>query len=125
MVGKGLDYHDGLNVPAISEIADGRFLMAGWTHIHGWGGNLVIRELVQLPDSRVGFQVDGQIMPATDQPEVLATRVSKAATFAVDETSFLLTFDVHPAEAKKGRFRDFVFAGDGRAGGLRIAGASG
>ncbi|NLS98160.1 MAG: hypothetical protein GXX96_39020 [Planctomycetaceae bacterium] len=104
MVAKGLDFYDGLNVPAISEIADGRFLMAGWTHIHGWGGNLVIRELVQLQDGRVGSRWMDEIMPATEAPKVLAAHAADTTTFPVDEPSFLLTFDVHPAEANKGRF---------------------
>ena len=30
VVAKGLDFYDGLGVPAITEISDGRFLMAGW-----------------------------------------------------------------------------------------------
>ncbi len=79
MVRKGLDFYDGLNVPAVSEIADGRFLMAGWTYIHGWGGNLVIRELVQLPGGRVGSKWMGEIMPATEEPELLAARADEAA----------------------------------------------
>ena len=52
---KGLDFYDGLGVPAITGISDGRFLMAGWIPIRGWGGNLVIRELLQFPDGRIGF----------------------------------------------------------------------
>ena len=103
-VAKGLDFYDGLNVPAISEISDGRFLMAGWTHIGGWGGNLVIRELVQLPGGRVGSKWMDEIIPAAEEPEMLAARAGEVATFPLDASSFLLTFNVHPAEAKKGRF---------------------
>ncbi|MBN2296085.1 MAG: hypothetical protein JXM70_26880 [Pirellulales bacterium] len=104
IVGKGLDFYDGLNVPAISEIPGGRFLMSGWTHIRGWGGNLVIRELLQLPDGRIGSKWMDEIIPLAEKPKTLAARVSKTVTFPLDNSSFLLTFDVHSAEAKKGRF---------------------
>ena len=40
VVRKGLDFYDGSNVPSITEIAGGRFLMAAWIPIRGWGGNL-------------------------------------------------------------------------------------
>ncbi len=102
-VRKGLDFYDGLNVPSISEVAGGRFLMAGWIPIHGWGGNLVIRELIQLPEGRIGSKWMTEIMPQTEKPRALAPTVAGTATFQADARSFLLTFDVSPAAARQGR----------------------
>ena len=71
---KGLDFYDGLGVPAITGISDGRFLMAGWIPIRGWGGNLVIRELIQFPDGRIGSKWMKEITPATEPPRTLAAQ---------------------------------------------------
>ena len=103
MARQGLDFYDGLGVPAITGVADGRFLMAGWIPIRGWGGNLVIRELVQFPDGRIGSKWMNEITPATEPPKTLAARVAEATAVPADSKSFLLVFDVQPSEAKKGR----------------------
>ncbi|MCX6877377.1 MAG: hypothetical protein NTW21_26745 [Verrucomicrobia bacterium] len=104
VVRKGLDFYDGSNVPSISEITGGRFLMAAWIPIHGWGGNLIIRELVQFPDGRIGSKWMKEITPATGKPETLAAKVAETTTFPTNCKSFMLTFDVQPAEAKTGKF---------------------
>lgn len=93
---RGLDFYDGLNVPAVSEISGGRFLMAGWTHVRGWGGNLVLRELVQFPDGRVGCKWPVEVVPGTAEPRTLAAAISGTAAYGVAPTSFLLTFTVTP-----------------------------
>ena len=103
VAGKGLDFYDGLNVPAVTQVWDARFLMAGWTRIHGWGGNLVIRELLQHPGGRIGSKWLDEITPETGEPKTLATHVAKTKTFPTDVRSFLLTFSVQPARAQKGR----------------------
>src|SRR5207302_7961506 len=104
VVRAGNDFYDGLNVPAVTEIGGGRFLMAGWTEIRGWGGNLVIRELLQTPDGRIGSKWLEEILPATEKPRTLAAKVGQTATFPVDCSSFLLTFRVEPTVAEKGKF---------------------
>jgi len=104
VVRKGLDFYDGANVPSISEITGGRFLMASWIPIHGWGGNLVIRELVQFPDGRIGSKWMKEITPATAKPATLAAKVAETTTFPADGKSFMLTFKVEPAVTTKGRF---------------------
>ncbi|HEY3323067.1 MAG TPA: hypothetical protein VGP72_21625 [Planctomycetota bacterium] len=104
VVRKGLDFYDGSNVPAISEIADGRFLMAAWIPIRGWGGNLIIRELLQFPDGRIGSKWMKEITPETEKQTTLSAKVSETTTFAADSKSFMLVFEVQPAEAKKGKF---------------------
>ena len=104
VVRKGLDFYDGLNVPAITAISGGRFLMAGWIPIRGWGGNLVIRELLQFPDGRIGSKWLDEITPETKTATTLAATVSDTTNFAAASSAFMLTFDVQPIGAKQGRF---------------------
>jgi hypothetical protein len=101
VVRHGLDFYDGLNVPAVTGIAGGRFLMAGWTQIRGWGGNLVIRELLQLPGGRIGSRWMREITPETEKPRTLATKLAQTTAFPVADKSFMLTFDVQPGDEKK------------------------
>ena len=72
--------------------------------IRGWGGNLVIRELIQFPDGRIGSKWMKEIMPETGTPRTLAASVAETTTFPTDSKSFMLVFNVQPAEAKKGKF---------------------
>lgn len=104
VVGKGLDLYDGSNVPAVTEVTGGRFLMAAWIPIRGWGGPLIIRELVQFPDGRLGSKWMKEITPQTDTPKSLALSVTQTTTFPTEDRSFMLTFNVQPAEARRGRF---------------------
>jgi hypothetical protein len=113
VVRKGLDFYDGLNVPAVTGIAGGRFLMAGWTQIRGWGGNLVIRELLQLPDGRIGSKWMKEITPETEEPKTLAMKLAETRTFPVADKSFLLTFDVLPTDARKGKVGISFLPGSG------------
>lgn len=85
--GKGLDFYDGSNVPCITRLGgENRYLMAAWIPIGGWGGPLVIRELVQFPDGRIGSKWMPEITPATGP----AGPVTDGST----SRSFLLSFDV-------------------------------
>ena len=104
VVRKGLDFYDGLAVPAITEIPGGRFLMAGWTGVRGWGGPLILRELVQFPDGRIGSKWMKEIVPETKESKTLAERVAATTPFPTGSKAFLLVFEVRPAEARKGRF---------------------
>ncbi|UCG46578.1 MAG: hypothetical protein JSU94_13850, partial [Phycisphaerales bacterium] len=104
VVRKGLDFYDGLSVPSITEIPGSRFLMAGWIPIRGWGGNLVIRELIQFPDGRIGSKWMREITPATEKPRALAATVAETATFPTESKSFMLVLRVQPAKPKQGRF---------------------
>lgn len=103
VVQQGLDFYDGLNVPAISEIPGGRFLMAAWIPIRGWGGPLVIRELLQYPDGRIGLKWMPELVPATQGPVTLARQLAAAQTFAVPGTSFRLDLLVKPGGARRGQ----------------------
>lgn len=101
MVRKGLDFYDGSNVPAITEIAGGRFLMAAWIPIRGWGGPLVIRELVQFPDGRIGSKWMPEVTPETGKAKTVA--LTDLPAIPAEGKSFLLVFDLHPSAAKGGR----------------------
>ena len=103
IVSRGLDFYDGSNVPAITEIQNGRFLMVAWIPIHGWGGNLVIRELIQFPNGRIGSKWMKEITPKTETPKLLAGTIHETSTFTVDGKSFMLTFKVRPSAVKKGK----------------------
>lgn len=103
VVSKGLDFYDGSNVPAITEIPGGRFLMAAWIPIRGWGGPLIMRELIQLPDGRIGSKWMKEITPATAPPRALAVSADETITCPVGSKSFMLTFDAQGAGPKQGR----------------------
>lgn len=86
LAAKGLDFYDGSNVPAITGIGSGRFVMAAWIPIGGWGGPLLIRELVQFEDGRIGSKWMPEVMPSTG--------LARPAAEKVTSPSFLLSFDV-------------------------------
>jgi hypothetical protein len=113
VVRSGLDFYDGLNVPAVTEIPGGRFLMAGWTQICGWGGNLVIRELLQFSDGRIGSKWMKELTPETEKPRTIVASLDKTLTVPADGKSFMLTFRVRPADAKKGRVGVSFLPGSG------------
>ena len=103
LVRKGLDFYDGSNVPSITAIPGGRFVMAAWIPIRGWGGTLVLRELVQFADGRIGSKWMREVTPRTGVPKVVAASVSEAAELSAGSGAFLLTFHVEPSDAGGGR----------------------
>lgn len=96
VVKQGLDFYNGMCVPAISEISDGRFLMAGWIPMVNWGGTLNIHEMIQYPDGRIGTKWMEEIIPASGKAQTLAGTIKETTTFDIENPSFLLTFDVEP-----------------------------
>lgn len=103
LVAKGKDFYNGLSVPAVTEIPRGRFLMAGWLKMQNWGGPLVIHELIQHKDGYIGTKWMDEITPATKQPELLASELSRSQTFPALSKSFILTFEVYPQQSQQGR----------------------
>ena len=101
MVRHGLDFYDGSNVPAVTEIAGGRFLMAAWISIRGWGGNLLIRELLQLPDGRIGSKWMDEITPKAGKSMLLGKALSGTTSFPVEHRACMLVFEVHPRRQGK------------------------
>ena len=92
-----------MNVPAITEVSGGRFLMAGWTNIRGWGGNLIVRELLQFPGGRIGSKWMEELLPETGKSATLAARIAETASFPAAGQSFLLSLSVQPTVANQGK----------------------
>lgn len=103
MVKQGIDFYNGMSVPSITEISDNRFLMAAWMKTEGWGGPLVIHELIQHPDGRIGNKWMEEIVPTTEKPAILARTVTHGQKIDVPEQPFILTFEVHPLHKGKGQ----------------------
>lgn len=99
VVAQGLDLYDGLCVPSITQVGDGRYLMAGWVSVNGhWGGPLVVRELLQYPNGTIGSRFMPEMMPETGRGRLLARTVGDNGLGAQTLCrSFSLTFDVEPA----------------------------
>ena len=99
VVAEGLDLYDGLCVPSITQVSDGRYLMAGWVMVNDhWGGPLVIRELLQYPDGTIGSKFMPEMMPLTSRGRLLARSIGDNGLGAQTLChSFVLTFDVEPA----------------------------
>lgn len=109
MVSQGLDFYDGLSVPSITPLPDERYVMAGWVEINRhWGGPLVVRELLQGADGRLGSRFMPELMPETTGPRrLLARKVNGRKPFtttfggvrgeaSTDASSYLLTCRVRP-----------------------------
>lgn len=63
---------DGLFFSKMHEFKEGRALAAGWVGYPGWGGNIVVRELVQAPDGELGLRFVPELIPACGAPLPLA-----------------------------------------------------
>ncbi len=98
MVAKGQDFYNGLNVPSVTGINNGRYLMAGWIPMNGWGGVFAISELIQYPDGRIGSKWMKELTPARTDTTLLAKRIEKESFFPVKNSSFILSFDVYPKQ---------------------------
>ena len=103
MTSEGRDFYNGMSVPAITEIADSRRLMAGWVKTQNWGGPLVIHELVQRPDGQIGVKWMDEIVPATNEPFMTCGEVAKNATFDIANKRYILSFDVELESPDHGR----------------------
>jgi hypothetical protein len=95
------DCYDGLNVPTITQVAPGRLLMAGWCAIRGWGGALVIRDLVQHADGRLGTRWMPELLPQlAPHQHITALTAGQHVVLPVDV--MLLEFTVDPAAVPTG-----------------------
>jgi hypothetical protein len=92
----GVDFYNGLNVPAVTPIKDGRFLLAGWIPIAGWGGALTIHELLQSAEGRMGTKWMEELLPARRPERSLLKELKETSLFNTGSSSFLLTFEVEP-----------------------------
>jgi hypothetical protein len=104
MVSQARDFYNGINVPSITKIQDGRFLMAGWFPIRdGWGGPFVIHELIQFPDGRIRTKWMKELIPDTMDTIILAKQIDKVISYPVTNHSFILSFDVYPKKTKSAK----------------------
>lgn len=109
IVSEGLDFYNGLSVPAVTEIPGNRFLLAGWVQTRAWGGPLVIHELIQYPDGRVGTKWMNEIVPETTNAKVVSKKITESITLPVENESFMLTFDVQPTKTQSGNKFSLTF----------------
>jgi len=68
---------DGLFFSKMHEFKEGRALAAGWVAFPGWGGNLVVRELVQSPNGDLGLKFVPEMIPACGPPLPLRMAAKK------------------------------------------------
>ncbi|MCK6501139.1 MAG: hypothetical protein L6Q38_16795, partial [Nitrospira sp.] len=73
--------------------------------IRGWGGHLVLRELLQFPDGQIGSKWMRELPPPTDLPKTVAANVGETGNFTTESRSFLLSFEVRPAGTREDRGR--------------------
>lgn len=102
-VKEGLDFYNGMNVPAVTKINDGRFLLAGWIPMAGWGGSLTIHEMIQSAGGRIGTKWMEEIIPSTQKEKLLVKKIKENTTFETGTSSFLLTFEVEPGTDLSGK----------------------
>lgn len=113
-VKQGMDFYNGMNVPAVTEIKDGRFLLAGWIPMASWGGSLIIHEMIQSSDGRIGTKWMEEIIPATKKERSLAKEIKEPSSFPTGSSSFLLTFDVTPGTDLSGKLGALFLGTDGQ-----------
>lgn len=116
----GLDFYNGMNVPAVTAIKDGRFLLAGWIPMAGWGGALTIHEMIQSPEGRIGTKWMEEIIPATKKERSLSKEIKETSTFTTGSSSFLLTFNVEPGTDLNGKLAALLLGADGEEQGCEI-----
>ena len=67
------DIYDGLWVPMVAALADGRRILSGWLQGEGdWAGYLVLRELHQEPDGTLAMSWPREVVPPVHPPIALA-----------------------------------------------------
>lgn len=128
---------DVLYVPKTAPFREDRRIYASWLPDQGWGGDLVFRELVQLPDGRLGtcfpdelippshHAIPGRFTAAAGEPETGTNRLSlrrgkgfEAATCPVPAEA-VITLQIRPGSAAL-RYGLVVHTDEQMAGGCEI-----
>lgn len=113
----GENIYDGLCVPMVAELENGRRIIAGWIRSDlGWGAALVQRELIGEPDGRLGMRWI---------PELFPVKKGEAQSPAQDGSLTLCTKRSYLLEAEAEVDENGIFAldllgEDGAATQLRI-----
>ena len=102
MVASGEDFYNGISVPSVTVLEDGRCIMAGWLRMRNWGGALIIYELVHLQDGALGSKWMNELVPATTGKTLLAGNIESVVDFPSSSRSSLLTFEVVPDNSGEG-----------------------
>lgn len=109
LVSSGKDCYDGLSVPSVCQISPERFVMAGWYGIRGWGGVLVIRELLQRADGSLGTRWLPELIPPTGPVLPLQPDHPSASRIDLAGPSFVWAGTVVPQNEKSGSLRVAFF----------------
>ncbi len=73
--------YDGLMVPKVADFKDGRKIVCGFVDYPGWGGNIVMRELVQYPGGHLGMKWPDEVIPKSGPPlDLIFSPQTKGAT---------------------------------------------
>ncbi len=104
-VEKGWDLYDGTNVPMYAELPDGRIIEGGWIRCRGWGGNLLLREIVSLGDGRIGKKFFEESLPEFENK----TQFSGTCEIPQDKDC-MIEFNLNGNE----EIFKIVFEGDGK-----------
>lgn len=98
-VAQGKDCYDGLSVPAVTRLPDGRTMMAGWVKMQPWGGALVVHEIVPNgKDGAIGSKwVDEMI------PQLPRVTLDKTLTAGGLPSSFICDFTLSPKKMNQGK----------------------
>ena len=101
MVAASEDFYYGINGPSVTKAGD-RLLMAGWLKMRSWAGAMILYELVPRADGSIGSKWMDEIVPAKGGKIFKEKRINSEKEY-VAGPSFLLEFEVVPAEAGNAR----------------------
>ena len=99
--------YGGLYVPKVSAFTGNRRLLAGWIGAGGWGGHLVLRELIQSPDGSLGAKFPPEMIPASGQPQKLTVSSPRPNTTADGRTVTIKAGSSFQAAALDGAAKNF------------------
>jgi len=89
-----------LSVPKTAPFADNRRILAGFLIDGDWGGNIVVRELVQATDGTLGSKFVPEMIPRAGEPIAFTfQKDAGAAPVKLDGNTALLVADGGPASA--------------------------
>lgn len=117
LAAEGHDLYDGLGVPMVSPFTGDRRILAGWLPNCGWGGHLVLREVLQLTAGRLGMKWLPECLPLLAPAHILAELLAvgpESCRFdALPTGSFLLSLCLLPTTTS-GRLALRLLGDDGR-----------
>jgi len=117
LAGQGKDIYDGLGVPMVAAFTGNRRILAGWLGGQGWGGHLVLRELVQYDDGTLGLKWPEEVVPPCGPAKTVAESAAPGASFVLPESGrALLAFTAAPGAGTNGVLAVRLLNADGKTG---------